>query len=156
MWNLTACKVSAIVSCSWSEMIFLFYLWVNQRLIKNHFIFWSSSKMRDQMKFYRLSDATFYYSINTIYQFIKPFLDKKCLFLRDMALIWCHSMPYIMYHAFNVVNKISMVKNNKDVQEKPQSQKIACQWHHEETRMDSTHITNQQQAKQPVSTSLMM
>ena len=25
----------------------------------------------------RLSDATFYVCINTIYQFIKPFLDKK-------------------------------------------------------------------------------
>ena len=36
------------------------------------------------MKFYRLSDATFYDHINTIYQFIKPFLDKKCLFLRNM------------------------------------------------------------------------
>ena len=36
------------------------------------------------MKFYRLSDATFYDCINTIYQFIKPFLDKKCLFLRNM------------------------------------------------------------------------
>ena len=29
------------------------------------------------MKFYRLSDATFYDRINTTYQFIKPFLDKK-------------------------------------------------------------------------------
>ena len=28
-------------------------------------------------KFYRLSDATFYEHINTIYKFIKPFLDKK-------------------------------------------------------------------------------
>ena len=36
------------------------------------------------MKFYRLSDATFYDCINTTYQFIKPFLDKKCLFLRNM------------------------------------------------------------------------
>ena len=36
------------------------------------------------MKFYRLSDAAFYDHIDTIYQFIKPFLDKKCLFLRDM------------------------------------------------------------------------
>ena len=36
------------------------------------------------MKFYRLSDATFYDRINTIYQFIKPLLDKKCLFLRNM------------------------------------------------------------------------
>ena len=29
------------------------------------------------MKFYRLSDATFYDRINTKYQLIKPFLDKK-------------------------------------------------------------------------------
>ena len=36
------------------------------------------------MKFYRLSGATFYDRINTIYQFIKPFWDKNCLFLRNM------------------------------------------------------------------------
>ena len=36
------------------------------------------------MKFYRSSDATFYDGINTIYQFIISFLDKKCLFLRNM------------------------------------------------------------------------
>ena len=29
------------------------------------------------MKFYRLSDVTFYDCINTIYQFIKPFLENK-------------------------------------------------------------------------------
>ena len=29
------------------------------------------------MKFYRLSDATLFDRINTMYQFIKPFLDKK-------------------------------------------------------------------------------
>ena len=29
------------------------------------------------MKFYRLSEATFYDRIYTIYSFIKPFLDKK-------------------------------------------------------------------------------
>ena len=41
--------------------------------------------MRDELKFYRLSDATFYDCINTIYQFVKSFLDKKkCLFLKDM------------------------------------------------------------------------
>ena len=36
------------------------------------------------MKFYRLSNVTFYDIINTIYQIIKPFLDRKCLFLRTM------------------------------------------------------------------------
>ena len=40
--------------------------------------------MRDSLKFYRLSNVTFYDHINTIYQFIKPFFDKKCLFLRTM------------------------------------------------------------------------
>ena len=40
--------------------------------------------MRDLLKFYRLSDATVYDRIKTIYQFIKPFLDKKYLFLRNM------------------------------------------------------------------------
>ena len=33
--------------------------------------------MRDLLKFYRLSDVIFYARINTIYQFDKPFLDKK-------------------------------------------------------------------------------
>ena len=40
---------------------------------KNHFI----SRTRDKLKFYRLSGATFYDCINTIYQFIKAFLDNK-------------------------------------------------------------------------------
>ena len=31
-------------------------------------------------KILQLSDATFYDSINTIHQFIKPFWDKTCLF----------------------------------------------------------------------------
>ena len=43
--------------------------------IKNNFL--PISKGRDLLKFYKLSDATFYDRINTIYQFIKPFLDKK-------------------------------------------------------------------------------
>ena len=29
------------------------------------------------MKFYRLSGATFYDCINTVYHFVKPFLDNK-------------------------------------------------------------------------------
>ena len=47
------------------------------------------------MKFYRLSDATYYDRINTIYQFIKPFLDKKCLFLRNMEPLT--SSPYTLF-----------------------------------------------------------
>ena len=34
-------------------------------------------KTSDKLKFYRLSGATFYDCINTIYRFIKPFLDNK-------------------------------------------------------------------------------
>ena len=40
------------------------------------------------MKFYRLSDATFFYCINNIFQFIKLFLDKKCLFLYPAPRYW--------------------------------------------------------------------
>ena len=40
---------------------------------KNHFI----SRMGDKLKSYRLSGATFYDCIITIYQFIKSFLDNK-------------------------------------------------------------------------------
>ena len=62
-----------------------------QRYDKRSFHFWSSSQTRDELKFTRLSDATFYDCIYTIYQFIKSFLDKKSLFLRNMeTLIWYH------------------------------------------------------------------
>ena len=40
-----------------------------------------------KLKFFRLSDATFCDRINIIYQFIKPVLDKKCLFLRNMEYL---------------------------------------------------------------------
>ena len=40
---------------------------------KNLFI----SRLRDLLKFYRLSGTTIYGCINIIYQFIKPFLDNK-------------------------------------------------------------------------------
>ena len=35
------------------------------------------------MKFYRLSGPTFYDCINTIYQFIKPFLDNKMFIFEE-------------------------------------------------------------------------
>ena len=35
------------------------------------------------MKFYRLSDATFYDRINTIFPVIKPFLDNKTSILEE-------------------------------------------------------------------------
>ena len=55
-----------------------------QRYNKDHFIFDPVQKGGTKLKFYRLSDATFYDRINTIYLFIKPFLEKKCLILRNM------------------------------------------------------------------------
>ena len=51
-----------------------------QRYEKNQFI----SRTKGSLNFNWLSDATFYDYINTIYQFSKPFGDKKCLFLRNM------------------------------------------------------------------------
>ena len=63
--------------------------------MKNHFIFDSVQK-RDLLKFYRLSGATFYDRINSIYQFIKPFLDIKCLFLRNME-------PYVELRLYSTV-----------------------------------------------------
>ena len=39
------------------------------------------------MKFYRLSGATFYDYVNTIYQFIEPFLDNEMSILRNMELL---------------------------------------------------------------------
>ena len=40
--------------------------------------------MSDYLIFYRLSGATFYDCINTMYQIIKPFLIIKYLFLSNM------------------------------------------------------------------------
>ena len=58
-------------------------------------VFLSNSKMRDDMKFYKLSYAIFYDSINTIYKFIKPFLDKKNVNLRNMKpLNGTTAMPF--------------------------------------------------------------
>ena len=45
--------------------------------------FSSGSKTRDYLKVYRLSDATFYDHINTIYQFIKTFWIKKMSIFED-------------------------------------------------------------------------
>ena len=50
-----------------------------QRYDKKSFLFLSSSKPRDLLKFYKLSGATYCDPINTIYQFIEPFLDKTKL-----------------------------------------------------------------------------
>ena len=51
-----------------------------QRYGKNHFVFDPVQKTRDSRKFNRLVDAIFYDSFNTIYQLMKPFLDKNVYF----------------------------------------------------------------------------
>ena len=57
------------------------------------------------MKFYRLSDATFYDRINTIYQFIKPFLDKNVHFLRNMEPLNCHAVYIKMPSPFLIFSQ---------------------------------------------------
>ena len=75
---------------------FLSYLWINvgniifRDTIKNHFI----SRTRGWLKFYRLSGVTFYDCVNTIYQFIKLFLDTKISTLRNMeplSIVMAHT-----------------------------------------------------------------
>ena len=73
-----------------NEMIFyciseLMLATLIQRYNKNHFI----SRMGVELKFYRLSGAAFYDCINTIYQFIKPFLYDKMSILRNMEPLSC-------------------------------------------------------------------
>ena len=72
------------ISHSWNEMIFyciseLMLPTLIQRYNKKIILFLIQFQ-NQRLKFYRLSDATFYDHTNTIYQFMKPFLDKKCLF----------------------------------------------------------------------------
>ena len=88
MWHLRACKTSVSLSfLNWikNEMIFFYHIselmlaTLIQRYDKKSFHFWFSSRMGDYLKIYRLSSATVYDCINTIYQFVKPFLDFVCL-----------------------------------------------------------------------------
>ena len=71
---------------------------------KCHFI----SRTRDQLKFYRTSGATFYDCINTIYQFIKPFLEIKMSILEE-------------YGAFKILNtflvtRLSLALKKQEIQ----------------------------------------
>ena len=75
---------------------------------KNSFHFLSISKTRDyfKLKFYRLSDATFYDSINIQYQFIKLFLDNKTSIFSNMEPLKC-SLHFTNY---GMIRKISKTK----------------------------------------------
>ena len=77
MWHLKACKISFSLSfLSWTKNEMSFYCiselmlaTLIQRYDKKSFHF-----KNERLTFYRLSGATFYDCINTIYQFIKPVL----------------------------------------------------------------------------------
>ena len=79
MWHLTACKISvSLTFLKWikNEMNFyhiseLMLATLIQRYDRKSFHF-----KNERLKFYRLSGATLYHC-NTIYQFIKSFLDKN-------------------------------------------------------------------------------
>ena len=80
MWHLTACKISVRLSFwNWikNEMIFycvtelMLTILIQRQDKKFHF------KKERLTEIYRLSNASFYNCINTIYQFSKPFLDNK-------------------------------------------------------------------------------
>ena len=76
MWLLTVCKISVSLSfLNWNknEMIFIVPYVANFNSEIQYEII-SFQELRDCLKFYRLSSATFY---DYIYQFIKPFLENK-------------------------------------------------------------------------------
>ena len=85
---------------------------LNQRYDKKSFHFCFGSRTRDCLKFYRLSDATFDDRINTIYQFIKPFLDKKSLFFEDYGAFKCNKVKhYCLLVNKGTLRSIKLKKN---------------------------------------------
>ena len=67
-----------------------------QRYDKKSFHF----KNKRLMKFYRLSSATFYDCIKTIYQFIKPFLENKMSKFEE-------------YGAFKTIQNVKLIDNTQ-------------------------------------------
>ena len=82
-----------------------------QRYDKNQFILEPvNSRTRDMLKVYRLLGATFYDRINTIYQFIKPFLDNKMSIFEEYGAFIANvvdpdqtTMP-LLWDAFGISN----------------------------------------------------
>ena len=70
-------------------------------MIKNHLIFLIQFQNERLTEILQLSDATFYDNIKTIYQFIKPFLDKKKIFIFEE------------YGAFNFLTVVTPYNVNK-------------------------------------------
>ena len=89
MWYQRAYKILVSLLClNWIKMKWflsfselMFETWIQRCDKKTSFHFLSISRRRDYLNFYRLSDAKFYDRINTIYQFIKLFLDNKASIL---------------------------------------------------------------------------
>ena len=75
-----------------------------QRYNRKPFHFLIQFKIRDKLKIYRLSDATFYDRINTIQQFIKPFTDKKKMSIFE---VYGAFNGLVFYVPFNIIKVIS-------------------------------------------------
>ena len=63
------------------------------------------------MKFYRLSGATFYNFINTIYQFIKPFVDNKMSIFEEYGVPIFRVNKVIRYQGLTCSMDPYMTKN---------------------------------------------
>ena len=102
------------------------HLWIKfGNTIKNNFI----PRTRDYLKFYSLSGATFYECINTIYQFIKPFLVNKMSVFEEygafnMSVYWViyvcayHLKRQVTFAADDILLFCIFFKENKSFQRK--------------------------------------
>ena len=85
MWHLAACKISvSLLFLKWND--FLSYLWLTVAWIQGydkksfHFDPVKNERLTEIIQAVRCHILTFYDCINTVYQFIKPFLGNKMLF----------------------------------------------------------------------------
>ena len=116
MWNLTACKISVShsflnwIKKKWNDFYRISEIMLAtliRRCDKKSFYF----KNDRETKFYRLSSATFYDCIHTIYQFIKPFLDNKMSILEGFGVFKPHF--YIVKQEFTGVYIIFLITAQK-------------------------------------------
>ena len=88
MWHLTDCKISVSLSfLKWNDFyrISELILWILiQRYSKKIISFLIQLKNERLSEILMAVKYHILWSYNTIYQFVKPFLNKKCLFLRNM------------------------------------------------------------------------
>ena len=97
MWHLTACKTVGLSFLIWDDFYHISELMLPTSIQryekKNHFFLLIQFKHERLTKFYKLSDATFYDHINTMYQFIKPFLDKKMSIFEEYGAVKSNFKP---------------------------------------------------------------